>query len=230
MSIRTEAAPLIAGTATVALAAVAWVAVLTQGSMMSTSPGLVPFAATWVVMMAAMMLPSAAPFVMAFARRNGAWTAWPVLVAAYLFVWTVVGVGLYLASAIVPLPEASGLVVGLAIAFAGLYALTPLKRAGQAQCLQMCSVTGRVAGRALQAAGAEGLVYGVNCVLCSAGVMIALFLIGTVDVRVMLLAAALVLLYKIESRFTGWLDLASAVALVMAGVGVLLQGANAILS
>ena len=54
------------------------------------------FAVTWVVMMAAMMLPSAIPVVLEFARTAEGRRGWPfatgVLAVTYLGVWLMFGV------------------------------------------------------------------------------------------------------------------------------------------
>src|SRR5439155_12519509 len=52
------------------------------------------FMALWVAMMAAMMLPGAAPAVLRSAHARGARTV-PLFVGSYLAVWTLVGVAVY---------------------------------------------------------------------------------------------------------------------------------------
>ena len=57
------------------------------------------FVAFWVSMMAAMMLPGAAPAVSRRAQAGGAARAVPLFVASYLAVWTLVGVAVYASTA-----------------------------------------------------------------------------------------------------------------------------------
>ena len=224
-SLTVGSAPAVAAIATVAIAAIAWVAVVWQTSMagdMAMGPtSLGSFAVNWVAMMAAMMLPSTVPFVVAFVRGLDVSRAWPVaaaaLLAVYLLVWAWFGVGLFAISNAVGVQLPRDPAAGLAIAFAGLYALTPLKRAGQARCLEMCRPRTIPSGGAVRAAVVSGGTYGLSCVACSAGVMVALFVVGMSDMRVMVLAAALVFLFKLASPRARRIELEVAVTLVLAG-------------
>ena len=218
-----------------AIAAIAWVAVVwqtaTAGEMGMRASSLESFAVTWVAMMAAMMLPSATPFVIAFARGLEGSQAWPagvgVVLAVYVFVWASIGVGLFAIANAVAVPLPRDLAAGLAIAFAGLYALTPLKRAGQARCLEMCRQLTLPAGGAVRAAVVAASAYGLSCVACSAGVMVALFAVGMSDMRVMVVAAALVFLFKLATPWARRVELVVAVMLVLAGGWYVLGQASA---
>ena len=100
------AKPTVAALVVLAVAGVAW-AVMVQHSrsmagMAEMDMGLGPiesFAVTWVVMMAAMMLPSAIPVVVEFARTAERRRGWPVatgvLAGTYLGVWLMFGVVCY---------------------------------------------------------------------------------------------------------------------------------------
>src|SRR5437660_5755927 len=102
-----SALPLVA--ALVALAAIGWLVTGNRMSGMNAGPGTDPgalgfFVVSWVVMMGAMMFPSIAPMVLAFAyvqrrRRDrgalaGAVSSW-VFVAGYLLTWTAFGLLAY---------------------------------------------------------------------------------------------------------------------------------------
>src|SRR3979411_2638945 len=83
-------------TATLGRAAAAWVVAVRQmnGMDMGVATQLGSFAfflALWVSMMAAMMLPGAAPAVLRRAHAGGV-RAVPLFVGSYLAVWTLVGV------------------------------------------------------------------------------------------------------------------------------------------
>lgn len=236
MNTRTEAAPAVAGVATIGVAAVAWVVVVTQMSMamgggmgMGLSAGaLGVFAVTWVVMMAAMMLPPTAPLAATFVRRLGRSSSWPVglaaLVGAYLAVWTVLGVALYTGWNMVTPSLPLKATLGGAIAFAGLYALTPFKRAGQARCLQMCRQSTRVDGSVFRAGLQQGLAYGLGCIGCSGGLMVPVLVAGMSDLRLMVVAAVLVLMYKLDHPWLRRAELVVAVALAVVGAGLMLAG------
>src|SRR5262245_65361708 len=78
--------------ATLALAATCWVVAVRQmeGMDMGVATGLGSlafFAAAWVPMMAAMMLPGAAPAVVRRARRHRPVLAVPLFLVSYLALW-----------------------------------------------------------------------------------------------------------------------------------------------
>src|SRR5438105_15157206 len=85
--------------ATLGLAALAWA--VTVGRMNGMDMGVATplgsfafFVALWVSMMAAMMLPGAAPAVLRRAHASGV-RAVPLFVGSYLAVWTLVGGAVY---------------------------------------------------------------------------------------------------------------------------------------
>src|SRR5437899_1389970 len=87
-------------TATLGLSAASWVVALRQMNGMdmgvATRLGSFAFFATvWVSMMAAMMLPGAAPAVLRRAHASGRLCVVPLFVGSYLAVWTLVGVAMY---------------------------------------------------------------------------------------------------------------------------------------
>ena len=202
------------------LAAIAWVVVVAQsvhmGGMGAMST-LGAFVATWMVMMTAMMLPAAAPFVSRFVRgRRGGWRVEAaVLVAAYLAVWTAFGAVAYVLYSLLPSARTDQrFVAGVAIAAAGLYAFTPVQRSFQARCHAMCAEPAR-------SAAAAGLEYGINCVGCSWVLMVALFFVGISNLAWMVTAAVVVLVYKLAPLRPKWQNTA-AITLLAAGIGVAL--------
>src|SRR6266550_2700816 len=125
------AKPTIAALVVLAVAGVAWAAMVQQSRSMAGMDGMhmglgpiESFAATWVVMMAAMMLPSAIPVVLEFARtterRRGWQVATGVLSGTYLGVWLIFGMVCYALYTAVRMPWPNQpMVVGLALALAG---------------------------------------------------------------------------------------------------------------
>jgi predicted metal-binding membrane protein len=174
-------------------------------------------------MMIAMMIPSATPLVFEFARtaegRRGWRAATALLGATYLGVWLVFGVlcyALYTALGM-PWPQQS-LVGGVVLILAGVYALTPIKRASEARCRELCAVHGRLPFNLMRSAVVAGGRYGLSCLGCSAGLMVAMVLIGLSNLVWMIALTAIVLLYKLAPAPTrGWL-IAQTVALVGLGI------------
>ena len=194
--------------AVLAAAAVSWFfAVWKARSMGAMAMGLGPvgsFAASWTVMMAAMMLPSALPLVMEFARvshrRKNWWAGTLLLGATYIAVWLVFGLAAYaLYTALqMPWPD-QRLISGLVLVLAGVYAITPLKRAFEARCRQVCALHGPSSFNLFRRALSVGTRYGVTCIGCTAPLMVAMVLMGMTAIVWMVILAAAVLLHKLVS-------------------------------
>src|SRR5438445_3621095 len=127
--------------ALLAAALAAWIVTVDRMQGMDAGPGtdlggLGWYLGIWVTMMAAMMLPSAAPMVLLFAkvsrdraRRGREFVPTWVFVAGYLAVWTVYGLAGYGVFRLIKSVDHGFLdwdrsgpyVVGVAVALAGLY-------------------------------------------------------------------------------------------------------------
>lgn len=132
---------------------------------------------------AAMMLVTAVPFLVAL-RPPGQIA---VAGAVYVTVWALIGAATYLAMGSLMLPSYAA---GIAVALAGIYLLTPWARHARARCQRLCR---QRSGHPLRA----GLSYTGNCLLCSAGVMAALMVLGMTNLAVLAAGAAVLLLYKV---------------------------------
>jgi predicted metal-binding membrane protein len=181
------------------------------------------FVATWAVMMAAMMLPSAMPLVFEFARnserRRGWRTATALLGATYLGMWLAFGVVCYILYNAVGMPWSNqGLIGGAALVIAGLYALTPVKRESEALCRERCALHGPLPFNLMRSAVVAGTRYGLSCLGCSAGLMVAMVLIGMANLGWMIVLAAVVLVYKLAPAPMPRATAALSSALVALGV------------
>jgi predicted metal-binding membrane protein len=195
---------LTAPTATLALAAACWVAAVDRmdGMDMGVSTELGSFAffaAAWVPMMAAMMLPGAAPAVVRRARSDRPALAVPLFVGSYLAVWTLVGLAVYALYR----PHGSTVAGALTIA-AGVYELTPLKR----ECRRRCR----------ESVG-SGLRFGLVCVGSSIGLMVMLVAVGVMSVTWMAIVGLVILAQKLAPPVAA-VDVSLALAIV--GVGTLI--------
>ena len=204
-----------------AVAALSWVLTIAQmrqsGSMagMDMSMGMAmglgspqSFATTWVVMMAAMMLPSAVPLIYEFAHNAEGRSTWQVataaLGAAYLFVWLVFGFVCYAVYSALNMPWPNqNLIGGSALVLAALYAITPMKRASEACCRELCALHGPLPFNLLRSALVAGARYGLSCIGCTAGLMVAAVLIGMTSLGWMVVISALVLVYKLAPPLEG---------------------------
>ena len=165
------------------------------------------FVGVWVVMMAAMMLPSVAPTVALYARMTrGRSPLAPLLfTAGYLLTWTAVGVGAFLLALagrhlvgdVLDWSNAGRWVAGGTLVVAAVYELTPLKDV----CLGKCrSPLGFLLGAWRDgAAGAVemGARHGAWCVGCCWALMAALFALGVMSIAWMAFVAALIAVEKL---------------------------------
>ena len=205
-----------------ALAAVAWWDLLRRGDMMCAAmtrpwhgPDLWMAIVMWSVMMVAMMLPSAAPMTLLFARvqRSRAaggpaaiavacfvggyvlvWTAWSILAA--LLQWAFQST--LLISHQLVLQSAS--LAGGFVIVAGIYQLTPFKNV----CLTHCQspigffITHWREGRA--GALEMGAHHGAYCVGCCWALMGLLFVVGAMNLAWVAGLSAYVVLEKVFPR------------------------------
>src|SRR5205085_11341173 len=144
--------------------------------------------------MAAMMLPTAAPFFVAYGHSSRRFRSTAIVMAIYAAVWATIGLVANLVMSQVMLTPGLWLVAGAAL-FPALYALAPRGRRSRAICREMCRGP---AGDPVR----SGLTYAANCVMCSAGVMVAVVMLGMSNLALMAAAAALVLLLKWPGRPT----------------------------
>ena len=210
-------------------AALAWVWTIVQSRSMDADAitmglgSMGPFVAAWSVMMAAMMFPSAIPLVFEFARnaegRRGWQAATTLLGVTYLGIWLVFGIVCYALYNAVGMPWPNqGLIGGAALVIAGLYALTPVKRASEARCRELCALHGPLPFNLMRSAVVVGARYGLSCLGCSAGLMVAMVLIGMSSLVWMTVLAAIVLAYKLAPIPTPRWMWALSVSMVALGV------------
>ena len=190
-------------TATLGLAAASWVVAVRQmnGMDMGVATRLGSFAffvALWVSMMAAMMLPGAAPTVLRGAHASGV-RAVPLFVGSYLAVWTLVGVAVYALYR----PHGSFAAGAVAIA-AGVYEFTPLKQHFRRRCRESVRT---------------GFEFGLYCVGSSIGLMLMLVALSVMSVTWMSVIAVLVLAQKLLPAKAA-IDVPLALAIV--GLGILI--------
>jgi predicted metal-binding membrane protein len=183
----------------------------------------------WAVMMAAMMLPSALPMILAFttlSRRGGDAVRGRRFVLAYLVVWSGFSVGATLAQwAFQSLGWLTPMVVsaspGLTAALlllAGVYQFSPLKRL----CLSRCRTPmGFLIGEwrpGARGAFVMGLRHGLSCVGCCWALMALLFVGGVMNLAWIAALSVAVAVEKMVPRGER----------IAAGMGLALVGAGAV--
>jgi predicted metal-binding membrane protein len=191
-------------TATLGLAAAAWIVAIRQmnGMDMGVATRLGSFAffvGLWVSMMAAMMLPGAVPAVLRRAHARGRVRAVPLFVASYLAVWALVGVAVY------ALYRPHGYLAAGAVAIAaGVYEFTPLKQHSRRRCRE---------------SAVSGFDFGLCCVGSSLGLMLMLVALSVMSVTWMSVITVPVLAQKLLPAKAA-IDVPLALAIL--GLGILI--------
>jgi predicted metal-binding membrane protein len=193
-------------TGTLGLAAACWVIAVRQmhGMDMGTATRLGSFGfflAVWVAMMAAMMLPSAAPAVLRHARSGGGVRAVPLFIGSYLAVWALPGAAVY--ALYRPHGPVAAAVVVLA---AGAYEFTPVKRHFRRRC---------------RGSVRSGYRFGLCCAGSSIGLMAMLVALGVMSVTWMSVTAILVLGQKLLPPRAA-VDVPVALAITGLGIWIIL--------
>ncbi len=111
-----------------------------------------------------------------------------------------------------------GWVAGVALVLAGLYALTPIKRASQARCRELYALHGPLPFNLLRGAVIAGIRYGLSCVGCSAGPMIAMILVGMSNLLGAVTLAGVVLIYKLAPPLAWRHEIVLALGVAAAGM------------
>jgi predicted metal-binding membrane protein len=202
-----------------ALAAAAWAVLVWQSAdadmdmTASSTMGLsaLLFLAIWVIMMVAMMFPTAAPMILTFHKvqagkreRGDAFVSTWVFVAAYVLVWTLAGVAAYagaLTAEAVAVRRAlssttAARIGGAVIILAGIYQLTPLKDL----CLSKCRtpITFIMTSWRDGALGAlrMGFLHGAYCLGCCWLLFVILFPLGIMNIAAMAVITIIVFAEK----------------------------------
>jgi len=190
------------------------------------------FVGMWVVMMAAMMLPSLVPMLRRYRiavatiapAALGRLTA--IVGAGYFFAWTVFGLAMFPVGAALAeiemrqpaLSRAVPVLVGLAVVLAGALQFTPWK-ARQLACCREQPRHAPPLTAGIGSAWRHGMRLGRDCILCCAGLMAILLVAGVMDLRVM---AAVTLAITAERVAENGQRAAQAVGVVAVGAGMVL--------
>jgi predicted metal-binding membrane protein len=224
------------------VAAAAWALLAQQSArggmaMNSLTMGLSAplFLTVWVVMMVAMMFPTAAPMILTFhavqagkRAQGGAFVSTWVFVAAYMAVWTLAGVlayaGALLAEAVAAraalTPATGARIGGGLLVIAGAYQLTPLKDLCLAGCRSPIGFMMTSWRDGTWGAVRMGVTHGLYCLGCCWLLFAILFPLGVMNIAAMAVVTAVVFAEK-TLPWGRWPARAVALALVCYGVAVL---------
>jgi predicted metal-binding membrane protein len=213
------------------IAAGAWVITVDRMAGMDAGPGtelggLGWFFVVWATMMAAMMLPSTIPMVLAQARAQT--SATPAFVVGYLLTWAAVGTfGYALVEAVRSLDlgalawnEAGRYVAGGTILAAAVYQLSPLKNNSLRLCRDPRAFVSEHWRGGRFGVLRMGIEHGRVCVGSSWALMVTLFALGVMSVGWMVFVTALVATEKLLP----WRTVATrGIAVLLAVLGIALS-------
>ncbi len=224
-----------------AVAAFGWVRSAQAMRGMDAGPwtnlgGLAWFLGIWVVMMAAMMLPSVAPTIALYTRVTKARSPlapW-LFAGGYLLVWSVAGVVAYVVGIV------AGALLGDVLAwdrggrelaaatllFAAAYEVTPLKNICLAKCRSPLGSLLGVWRSGRLGAVSMGARNGAWCVGCCWALMAALFALGVMSISWMAFVAAII---AVEKTLPWRRPVAYSTAALLVALGILLLVAPAAL-
>jgi predicted metal-binding membrane protein len=225
------------------LAAIAWVVLISQAN---TSAGMAMgdsgltmgmaaplFLAIWIVMMVAMMFPTAAPMILTFAaisagkrQRGQPFVPTWIFVGAYLLIWALFGVVAYalalvaeqLAAASPWIMDHAAQLGGAVLILAGLYQFSPLKHTCLAKCrtpIQFILSSWRD-GRG--GAFRMGLAHGLYCLGCCWLLFLILFPLGVMNIAIMAAITALIFAEKSLPAGQRIVQVAAAVLIVYGAI------------
>jgi predicted metal-binding membrane protein len=216
---------LVIGGAIVVLTALGWAYVAGGMSMDSMRPPLPVLIIMWWLMMVAMMLPSAGPAILLYARVRQTHSGNPTIAQPYMFmagyfaVWLLFSIAAALVQLLVTGPAmalSNRMAEAAVLLAAGVYQLSPLKWA----CLSQCRTPARFINRhwrpGWDGAVRLGLLHGAYCAGCC-WLLMALLVVG--GVMNLLWVVGLAALVAVEKMVTSgeWLGRAAGVAFIVWG-------------
>jgi predicted metal-binding membrane protein len=172
---------------------------------------ILPFLAIWVVMMVAMMAPTAAPMVLTFqslqSRRTGRGallTTW-LFVAGYLLLWALSGIAGYAVARGAEAAETYWMIApnmaarlgGGLLAGAGIYQMTPLKDVCLSACRTPVNFIMTSWRPGLVGAFRMGWLHGLYCFGCCWLLFVILFPLGMMNIIAMAAITLLILAEKV---------------------------------
>ena len=224
------------------LSVAAWVILIWQSPMpdknaMGLTMGMnAPlFLTIWVVMMVAMMFPTAAPMILMFARvhinkreRGQPFVQTWVFVSAYMVIWVLFGVLAYLfavkteelAKQLPWLVDNRSRIGGAILILAGLYQFSPLKRSCLSKCRTPLDFLLGSWREGYSGAFRMGIEHGVYCFGCCWLLFVILFPLGVMNVAAMAVITLLIFAEKVSP--VGWrIAQIAAIALIIYGILVI---------
>jgi predicted metal-binding membrane protein len=206
---------LLPGLALLVLTVVGWAFIAYQASVMgdmeamsgariSTMGGFVPFVLGWTAMMVAMMIPATLPLILLYrvvARQRlspvQARIGTAAMLIGYVAVWVIAGLPVYVyALTAESIGRLAAVLPAVLLVIGGAYQFTSLKRSCHARCSSPLFFLMQQWKPGTSGALRLGVLHGVDCLGCCAGLMIALVALGMMNLALVFTVALIIFAEK----------------------------------
>src|ERR671921_3000445 len=197
------------------LAVASWVVIAYQASTMgamvtmngariSTMGGFLPFVSSWTAMMVAMMVPAMLPLILLYrtvARQRlsllQARVGMAALLVGYIAVWAAAGVPVYVyALSAQSIGRVAAVLPAVLLVIGGVYQFTSLKRSCHARCSNPLFFLMHKWKPGTAGALRLGVLHGIDCLGCCAGLMIGLVALGMMNLALVFTVALIIFAEK----------------------------------
>lgn len=201
-----------------------------QGAVKDELIFLIPM---WIIMMLAMMIPSALPMILLFSvyykkKHHHPLIFTIIFICGYIFIWSLFAVAaafvqwyLHTASLLTAGYQfLNSSMSGILLIFAGLYQFTPVKKACLKTCQSPLNFIAEHGREGKLGAFVMGLHHGLHCLGCCWVLMLLLFVVGVMNLLWVALLAIIVLAEKLIrwkhfSSILGWVFISSGLVLLL---------------
>jgi predicted metal-binding membrane protein len=175
-----------------------------SGARISTMGGFVPFVSGWAAMMVAMMIPATLPLILLYrivARQRlnpiQARVGMAALLLGYIAVWAVAGLPVYVyALSAEAVGQFAAVLPTVLLVIGGVYQFTSLKRSCHARCSNPLFFLMHKWKPGVVGALRLGVLHGLDCLGCCAGLMIGLVALGMMNLALVFTAALIIFAEK----------------------------------
>ncbi len=200
-----------------------------SGARISTMGGFVSFVSGWTAMMVVMMIPATLPLIMLYhivARQRlnpiRARVGMAALLLGYIAVWAVAGLPVYVyALATETVGRFAAVLPAVLVVIGGVYQFTSLKRSCHARCSNPLFFLMQKWKPGASGALRLGVLHGLDCLGCCAGLMIGLVALGMMNLALVFTAALIIFA---EKTLPNSHRIARALGVMMLAGGVVLLG------
>src|ERR687889_992748 len=175
-----------------------------NGARISTMGGVVPFILGWTAMMVAMMIPATLPLILLYRTVTRqrvspiqAKVGTTALLAGYIAVWAVAGLPTYVYALTAQTMGRFAVVLpAVLLVIGGVYQFTSLKRSCHARCSNPLFFLMHKWKPGTAGALRLGMLHGIDCLGCCAGLMIGLVALGMMNLALVFTAALIIFAEK----------------------------------